>query len=286
MDEDQNGVCACGPDVLQSRGSWEPLAKIGAAAREMLVAAAAKNWNVDPATCTTADSLVIHKASGKKVSYGAVAEEAGKLPVPVSPKRKEAKDYKIIGKPTKRIDSKEKSSGRAEFGIDVRRPAMLHAVVARCPVFGGKVKSFDATKAKAVSGVRNVVQVSSGVAVVADNTWSAMQGREKLEIQWDEGENAKNSSDSIGKLYQGRLEQTGAIARKDGDADGAMRGAAKKIEAVYEVPFLAHATMEPMNSAAEVRADGCDIYAPTQFQTFTQMTGARICGLIFWWSIC
>ena len=192
---------------------------------------------------------------------------------------KDAKDYKYIGKPTKRIDSKEKVTGVAGFGIDVRRPKMLHAVVARSPVFGGKVKSFDGTKAKAVSGVKEVVQVSTGIAVVADNTWSAMEGRKALEIQWDEGVNAKNSSAEIRKLYQTRLEQTGVIARKDGDAETAMGGAVKRVEAVYEVPFLAHATMEPMNCSADVRADGCDIYAPTQFQTFVQINGAKISGL-------
>jgi len=261
------------------RASWEPLAKTGAAAREMLTAAAAKKWNVEPSTCSTEDSMVLHKTSGKKISYGAIAEEAAKLPVPASPKRKEAKDYKYIGKPTKRIDSKEKVTGTADFGIDVREPKMLHAVVARCPVFGGKVKSFDASKAKAVRGVKSVVQVSTGVAVVADNTWSAMQGREALQISWDEGGNAKNSSEAIHKLYQSRLEQTGAIARKDGDAETALGSAAKKVEAIYEVPFLAHATMEPMNCTANVRADGCDIYAPTQFQTFSQLTGARLSGL-------
>ena len=261
------------------RASWETLAKTGAAAREMLTAAAAKKWNVEPSTCSTEDSMVLHKTSGKKISYGAIAEEAAKLPVPASPKRKEAKDYKYIGKPTKRIDSKEKVTGTADFGIDVREPKMLHAVVARCPVFGGNVKSFDASKAKAVRGVKSVVQVSTGVAVVADNTWSAMQGREALQISWDEGGNAKNSSEAIHKLYQSRLEQTGAIARKDGDAETALGSAAKKVEAIYEVPFLAHATMEPMNCTANVRADGCDIYAPTQFQTFSQLTGARLSGL-------
>lgn len=261
------------------RGSWEPLAKAGAAAREMLIAAAAKKWGVDAAACQTEGSAVLNTASGKRLGYGSLAEEAAKLPVPVNPKRKEAKDYKYIGKPTKRIDSAVKANGKAEFGIDVRRPKMLHAVVARCPVFGGKLKSFEATKAKAVRGVKNVVQVSSGVAVVADNTWSAMEGRRALEINWDEGPNAKNSSEAIHKLYLERLEQTGAIARKDGDAEAALGGAAKKVEAIYEVPFLAHATMEPMNCTADVRSDGCDIYAPTQFQTFAQMTGAKISGL-------
>ncbi len=261
------------------RGSWEPLAKAGAAAREMLVATAAKRWGVEPSACRTENSAVVNSSTGKRLGYGALVEEAAKLPVPVSPKRKDAKDYKLIGKATKRIDSLDKSTGKAEFGIDVRLPGMLHAVVARCPVFGGKVKSFDAEKAKAVRGVNQVVQISSGVAVVAENTWSAMEGRNALALTWDEGANAKNSSEAIRKLYHDRAEQTGAIARKDGDADAALAGATKKVEAIYEVPFLAHATMEPINCTADVRADGCDIYAPTQFQTFSQMTGAKLTGL-------
>lgn len=261
------------------RGSWEPLAKAGAAAREILVATAAKRWGVAADACHTENSAVVNTASGRRLSYGSLVEEAAQLPVPVNPKRKDAQDYKYIGKPTKRIDSAVKVNGKAEFGIDVRRPKMLHAVVARCPVFGGRVKSFDASKAKVVSGVKNVVQISTGVAVVADNTWSAMEGRRALEVTWDEGANAKNSSDAIRKLYQGRLEQSGAIARKEGDADAALARAAKKVEAVYEVPFLAHATMEPMNCTADVRADGCDVYAPTQFQTVNQLTAAKIAGL-------
>lgn len=261
------------------RGSWEPLAKAGAAAREMLIATAAKRWGVDPGTCRTENSGVVNATSGKRLGYGSLADEAAQMPVPLSPKRKDAKDYKFIGKPTKRIDSPEKVNGKAEFGIDVRLKGMRHAVVARCPVFGGKLKSFDGSKAKAMRGVKSVVQISTGVAVVADNTWSAMEGRRALEITWDEGANAKNSSEAIRKLYHERAEQTGAIARKDGDADASLSTAAKKIEAVYEVPFLAHATMEPMNCAADVRGDGCDIYAPTQFQTFSQMTGAKITGL-------
>src|SRR5579883_3507097 len=144
-------------------------------------------------TCTTDNSMVMHKETGRNTGYGALAEEAAKLPVPANPKRKSAKDYKYIGKPTKRIDSKEKVNGKAVFGIDVRRPQMLHAVVARCPVFGGKVKSFDGTKAKAVPRVKSIVEISTGVAVVADNTWSAMQGREALQVTWDEGETAKTS---------------------------------------------------------------------------------------------
>ena len=261
------------------RGSWEPLAKAGAAAREMLVATAAKRWGVAAEACHTENNAVVNTASGKSLGYGSLVEEAVKLPVPVNPKLKEAKDYKFVGKPTKRIDSEVKVDGSASFGIDVRLPGMMRAVVARCPVFGGKVKSFDASKAKAIGGVKGVLQISTGVAVVADNTWSAMEGRRALEIVWDEGPNATNSSEAIRKLYHDRLDQTGAIARKDGDADGALGSAAKKVEAIYEVPFLAHATMEPMNCAADVRADCCDVYAPTQFQTVNQMTAARITGL-------
>jgi isoquinoline 1-oxidoreductase subunit beta len=261
------------------RGSWEPLAKAGATAREMLIATAAKRWNVEASACHTEKSAVVQTATGKRVDYGALVDEAAKLPVPVAPKRKEAKDYKIVGKATKRIDSAEKVNGKATFGIDVRRPGMLHAAVARCPVFGGKVQSFDSTKAKSVRGVKEVVQISTGVAVIADNTWSAMEGRNALQVQWDEGANSKVSSDSIRKLYLEQAEKEGAIARKDGDAAASLASAAKKVEATYEVPYLAHATMEPMNCTADVRSDSCTIIAPTQFQTFAQMTGAKITGL-------
>jgi isoquinoline 1-oxidoreductase subunit beta len=262
------------------RGSWEPLAKAGAAAREMLIATAAKRWGVDRGACHTENSAVVNSASGKRLGYGSLVDEALQVPVPATPKRKDAKDYKFIGKSTKRIDSREKVNGKAEFGIDVRLKGMQHAVVARCPVFGGQVRAYTNLDAvNAVRGVTKVVQISTGVAVVADNTWAAMEGRRALGIVWDKGPNANNSSEAIRKLYHERMEQTGAIARKDGDADAALATAAKKVEAVYEVPFLAHATMEPMNCTADVRADSCDIYAPTQFQTFSQMTGAKITGL-------
>jgi isoquinoline 1-oxidoreductase subunit beta len=261
------------------RASWEPLTKAGAAAREMLIAAAAQQWYVEPSACHVENGAVVHNATGERFGYGALVERAAKLPVPASPKLKDPKDYKYIGKPMKRLDTPEKVNGKAGFGIDVRLPNIQHAVVARCPVFGGKVKSFDDSKAKSVRGVKHVLQISSGVAVVADNTWSAMEGRRALQISWDEGPNTANSSEAIRKLYLAAAEKPGAIARKDGDADAALATAAKKVEAAYEVPFLAHACMEPMNCAADVRADGCDIYAPTQFQTFTQNTGAKLVGL-------
>lgn len=261
------------------RSSWDPLRKAGAAARDMLLQAAAAEWKVDKSACRTENGTIYHDASKRHVTYGGVALAASKLPVPQDVPLKDPKNYRIIGKPTKRLDTPPKVNGTAQFGLDVRQPAMLYAVVARCPVFGGKVASFDATKAKAVPGVQSVVEISRGVAVVADNTWAAMQGRRALEVKWDEGPNAQVTSESISKLFADQMAKTGAEARKEGDASSALAGAAKKIEAIYEVPYLAHATMEPMNCTADVRADRVDVWAPTQFQTMAQGAAAKICGL-------
>jgi isoquinoline 1-oxidoreductase beta subunit len=261
------------------RSSWDPMRKAGAAARDMLLQAAATQWKVDKSACRTENGVIYHDASKRKVTYGAVASAAAMLPVPADAPLKDPKNYRIIGKSTKRLDTPDKVNGRAEFGIDVRKPAMLYAVVARCPVFGGKVASFDATKAKAVPGVKNVVEISRGIAVVADNTWSAMQGRRALDIKWDEGSNAGANSENISKLFAEQMDKTGAEARKEGDAASALSGAAQKIEAVYEAPYLAHATMEPLNCTADVRADRADVWAPTQFQTMAQGASAKICGL-------
>jgi isoquinoline 1-oxidoreductase beta subunit len=261
------------------RSSWDPMRKAGAAARDMLLQAAASKWGVDKSTCRAENSLIFHDATKRKLTYGSVAEAASKLPVPADVPLKDPKQYSVIGKSTKRLDTPDKVNGRAEFGIDVRRPGMLYAVVLRCPVFGGKVASFDAAKAKAVRGVKNVIQISSGIAVVADSTWTAMEGRRALDVKWDEGPNANVSSESISKLFADQMAQPGAEARKEGDAATALSGAAQKLEAVYEVPFQAHATMEPQNCTADVRADRCDVYAPTQFQTMAQGAAAKICGL-------
>jgi isoquinoline 1-oxidoreductase subunit beta len=262
------------------RGMWTPLRKAGAQAREMLIAAAAQKWGVDRVACRVGNSQVIHTQTNKRLSYGSLAETAGQLPVPSEVTLKDPKQFRIVGKPMKRLDSADKTCGRAEFGIDVRLPGMLHSVVARCPVFGGKVASFNADKAKAVRGVKHVVQISSGVAVVADNTWSAMQGRDALVIKWEEGPNASLTSAAIGKmLEEGASKSGGAVARKEGDVTAGFASAAKKIEAVYRAPFLAHATMEPMNCTAHLRAGACDVWAPTQFQGVNQMTAAKIAAL-------
>src|SRR5260370_179534 len=190
--------------------------------------------------------------------------------------RQDPKAWKVLRSRVKRLDSAAKVDGSAVFGIDVKAPGVLVAVVARSPVFGGKVQSFDAAKAKAVPGVKQVVQISSGVAVVADGYWSAKKGRDALTVTWDESPTATASSATISQLFGQRAEQAGAVARHDGDAQAALPGAAAKLDAAYELPFLAHATMEPMNCTAHVRADGVDIWAPTQFQTGAQGLAAGI----------
>ncbi len=260
------------------RAAWKPLREAGARARSILIAAAAQTWGVEPASCRAEAGAVIHAATSRRLTYGALAQRAAALPVPADVQLKDPKDWRLAGTPTKRLDTRFKVNGTAQFGIDVRVPGMLTAVVARSPVFGGKVGSFDATAAKAIPGVRHVVQISSGVAVVGDGYWPAKQGRDALKVSWDEGPVAQVSSASISSLFAQRATQDGAVARHDGDAATALAGAAQRVEAVYEMPFLAHATMEPMNCTAHVRADGVDIWAPTQFQTGAQMIGAQIGG--------
>lgn len=261
------------------RGMYTPLLKAGATAREMLVAAAAQKWGAEKSACRAENGFVINATTKARLSFGSLADAAAKLPVPSDVALKDPKQFRLVGKATKRLDTPDKVNGRARFGIDVRAPEMLHAVVARCPVFGGKVTSFDGTKAKAVRGVKNVIQISSGIAVIADNTWSAMEGRRALDIKWDEGANADLSSAGISKLLAEHAAQASTVARNVGDAAASLAAAAKKIEAVYEAPFLSHAPMEPMNCTAHVRADGCDVWAPTQFQTFNQNIAAKITGL-------
>src|SRR6266702_1832532 len=261
------------------RAAYTPLRKAGAAAREMLVAAACQTWAVDRVDCRTEGGAVIHTGSKRRLTYGQLAAKAASLPVPENPTLKEPKNWKILGTRVKRLDTPAKVDGSAQFGIDVKEPGMLVAVVARCPTIGGKVASFDATKAKAVPGVKDVVQISSGVAVVADGYWNAKKGRDALDVKWDEGPNAQVTSASISQLLTDAAAKPSPQARHDGDPDGALAGAASKVEAAYELPLLAHATMEPMNCTAHVRADGVNIWAPTQFQTGAQGLGAKIGGV-------
>ncbi len=261
------------------RAAYTPLRKAGAAAREMLIGAAATTWGVAPAECHAEKGAVIHTASKRRLTYGKLVTKAATMPLPHDVPLKEPKDWKILGTRVRRLDTPPKVDGSAQFGIDVKTPSLLVGVIARSPVFGGKVKSFDATKAKAVPGVRHVVQISTGVAVVGDGYWSAKKGRDALDITWDEGPTAAVSSATINQLFAKNAEQPGAQARHDGDAPAALTSAALNLGAVYEMPFLAHTTMEPMNCTAHVRADGVDIWAPTQFQTGAQGLGAGIGGV-------
>ena len=260
------------------RGSWQMLRQAGATAREMLVTAAAQTWGVSPSACKTDKGMVIH-SSGKKLAYGELAEAASKLPVPHSVKLKENKDFKILGKSLPRVDTPEKVTGAAKYGIDVRLPGMLFASIEKCPVFGGKVKSYDDTKAKSVSGVRQIVNVENGVAVVANSTYAAFKGREALAITWDEGQWANQNSVGIKKMFEDAVKQRGSVEDYEGDAESAFESAATKVEAVYEVPLAAHATMEPMNCTAHVQKDRCEIWAPTQSPHQAQSEAARILGL-------
>jgi len=261
------------------RAAWTPLRKAGAAAREVLIAAAAQRWAVKATECHAERGAVVHTKTKRRLRYGQLAARAATLPVPADVPLKDRKDWHIAGKPTKRLDTPSKTNGRAKFGIDTWVPGLRIAVVARSPVFGGKVKSFDATAAKKIEGVRDVVQISSGVAVVGSGYWPAKLGRDALKIEWDEGPVAAVSSASISQLFAERAGQPGVVAKHAGDPEGALGGAATKVEADYEMPFLAHTTMEPMNATAHVRPDGVDIWAPTQFQQGAQGIGAAIGGV-------
>jgi len=260
------------------RAAFTALRQAGAAAREVLIDAAAQTWGVDRAECHAAQGAVVH-AGGRRLTYGHLVATAATLPVPADPPLKAPADWAVIGTRVPRLDTPIKVDGTAEFGLDVKVPGLLTAVVARCPVFGGTVASFDATAARAVPGVRHVVQIPSGIAVVADGYWPAKTGRDALVVTWNEGGAAAVSSASITRLFAQRAGRPGAQARHDGNADRALAGAARRIEAVYETPFLAHATMEPMNCTAHVRPDGVDVWAPTQFQGGVHQMAAAVGGV-------
>jgi len=261
------------------RDHFEMWRKAGAAARQMLMQAAAQEWNVKVEEVDTEPGYVVHKGTGRKLAYGQLVDKASQLPVPKDPKLKTPDKFRYIGKVVHRTDTREKVNGSGVYGVDVKVPGMLVASIERCPVFRGTLKSFDASATKAVPGVNNVVQVSNGVAVVADSFWSALQGRKALKITWEEGPLAQLSSAEITRGYEALAKQPGMVARKDGDAAKALAGGGKTMEAVYQVPFLEHACMEPMNTTAHVTADACVIWSPTQNPGGAQATGARITGL-------
>jgi len=261
------------------RTLWTPMRIIGATGRAMLGEAAAQKWGVPASQVRTDSGFLINTATNARISYGSVAEAAAALPVPANVQVKDPKNFRIIGTSMKRLDTRGKSTGQTKFGLDTRLPGMVYAVIERPPVFGSKVASLDAAKTKAVPGVKNVVEVSGGVAVIADSTWSALQGRKQLAITWDEGANASVSTATISRMFEEKTQMPGANARKEGDAAAALGAGAKRLDAVYEAPFLAHAPMEPMNCTAVVTADGCEIWAPTQMQTPARAGAAMILGI-------
>ena len=248
------------------RDAWEKLRKAGASARIMLVTAAANEWNVDAAQCK-ASNAVITGPGGKKATYGQLAAKAAAVEVPKDVPLKPSSQFKIIGNAKqKRLDTEAKVKGVAQYGIDTRVPGMLYAAVAMSPIIGGKVASFDDSRAKSMPGVKAVVQYSRGVAVVADSYWQAKKAKDLLQIQWDGGPNAGNDSKSIWEGIRTASEQPGAVFREHGDVEAGMGQAAKKVEAAYQLPFLSHSPMEPMNTTADVRGDKAIIITPTQFQ--------------------
>jgi isoquinoline 1-oxidoreductase subunit beta len=261
------------------RGAWKPLRQAGATARIMLVAAAAKRWNVDPASCHAQRGEVRHEPSGRSASYGDLAADAALLPVPQNVALKRPQDFKLIGTAAKRLDTPAKVNGTAVYGIDVRPPGVKIATLAQSPVFGGRVKSVDDSAAKAVNGVRQIVRLDDAVAVVADHMGAAKKGLAALKIEWDDGPHAKLDTQAIvADLEQATL-KPGAVAQNIGDVDKAMAQAAAKVEAIYQVPFLAHATMEPMNCTAHVRKDGCELWIGNQAVARVQAAAAKTAGL-------
>src|ERR1700723_3516516 len=273
---------------MSIRSTWDPLRKAGASARDMLLTAAADSWGVAKDECSAAGGSVIeHKKTGQKITYGQLAIKAASVPVPKDVPLKDPKDYRIVGTKRARVDGQHIVIGEAHYGIDPKVPGMLYAVVARPPVFGGKVKKFDATRALAVPGVRKVFEVAAvempplfgeerkpdsghqhylwgGVAVVADSTWQAIAGRRALTIDWDNGPGAEESTEKQRATLTELLKTPGKELKKIGDPDSAVASAAKTVEADYETPFLAHMTMEPVNCTASVRGDKCEVWAPTQ----------------------
>ena len=250
----------------------------GAAARAMLVAAAAQRWNIDPASCRT-ESGAVFDGSNRKLTYGQLVADAAKLTPPAKVQLKDPKNFNLIGKPIKRLDTPWKLNGQAVFGLDVKLPGMLTAVVARPPIFGATLKSVDDSKARSMPGVRKIAQVPSGVAVVADTFWQAKVARDALRLDWDDGAMRTFSTTQMMQDFRERAKSSGVSVRKEGDAAAALAGATKKIEAVYEAPYLSHLMMEPLNCVVDLGQNSCEVWTGSQFQTIDRANAAKIAGL-------
>ncbi len=260
------------------RAFWQPLREAGASARAMLVQAAAQQWQVDPASCTTANGEVTHKESGRKLSYGALATAASSQAPPKEVALKDPKDFALIGKPLKRLDTPDKVNGKAVYGIDAILADMKFATLKACPAFGGKVGKVDDSAAKKIPGVQKIVVLDDMVAVVGDHMWAAKKGLDALVIDWDEGPNARLSSNDIWQDLRAASEKDGVVAKSEGDiAKGLATG--DKLEASFELPFLAHATMEPLNATVHLKPDSCEIWTGTQVLARVQSEAAKAAGL-------
>ncbi|HLV88857.1 MAG TPA: xanthine dehydrogenase family protein molybdopterin-binding subunit [Candidatus Sulfotelmatobacter sp.] len=287
------------PDIYPHMGTggsgstmenFTPLRRAGATVRTLMITAAAAKWNVPAAECQARQGTVLHDKSGLKASYGELVAAASKLPQPDQEKvrLKDESEFRYIGHAVPRVDIPAKVNGSAQFGLDVRVPGMLFAVIARCPTFGGKHSHFNPAKAKAIPGVRDVFEIppmgaemftAGGVVVLADSTWSAMKGREALQITWDHGTAINETTQSLHQLLRDAAKKPGKRVRNDGDVDAVLSNGAKKIDVLYELPFLAHATMEPMNITVHARGDSAEVWAPTQSPDWVQGTVAQVLGL-------
>lgn len=261
------------------RTSWDMLRKAGATAREMLLEAAAQQWKVEKSACRAQNGAVVHLPTQRRLSFGALAAAAAKLPAPQDAPLKNPKDFRLIGKSFPQRDKPARVEGKAIFGLDVRLPGMLYATVVRCPVFGGKLVSFDSKKATALPGVRMVLPIENRVAVIAENTWAALKGREALSIQWDEGSAASESSASLRGQFEELTAKPARRFRNDGDVDAALAAASQRVEATYQLPYLAHAPVEPLNCTAHVQKDRCEVWAPTQSPEWVHGAAQRVTGL-------
>jgi isoquinoline 1-oxidoreductase subunit beta len=261
------------------RAAWQPLRQAGATARTMLVSAAAKRWNVDAASCRAQGGEVLHPPTERRATYGNLAPDAARMPVPENVALKRPQDFKLIGTPAKRLDTPAKVNGTAIYGIDVRPPGVKIATLAQSPVFGGRVKRVDDAVAKAVKGVRQIVRLDDAVAVLADHMGAAKKGLAALVIEWDAGPNARLTTDAIASELEQATLKSGAVAQNIGDVDKAMAGAVTKVEATYQLPFLAHATMEPMNCTVHLRKDDCEIWVGSQAVARVQAAAAKTASL-------
>lgn len=261
------------------RTSWTPMRRTGAAVRDMLIQAAATKWGVDKSMCRAENSTIVNTATNARLTYGSLADAAAKLPVPANPTLKNPSQFRLLGKPMKRRDAAAKSSGKAQYAIDVKLPGMLYAVVQRSPVIGGKVASFDAAKAKAVPGVKHVIQIPEGIAVVGDNTYAATEGRKALDVKWNDGANANLTSAIIRQKMADLMSKPGGVAKTAGTGEASVASAVKKIEAVYEAPYLAHAPMEPHTCVADVKANSCELWIGTQIPGLAHADAVKTSGL-------